>query len=236
MEWEKKLQKGRHRATHSIDDGQKMPYILCIWYQTLSKAHVKACHLLHLDVVSRIDLPDPTKAEDLQIRKEQPDPINNSNPADTYGLYTNTGTNQEACFTHGRRIPADRWWRRIRSRAPRQRRQQRCSPLQIAGPSRSPGGLSPPPVIQGPAAAPLPRTTDWWVRRSRRGAQEAEGASLRHGAPAGTTLWLARALPCQTHTHCKCSAWPSSNPLKWQLSSGQLERQILFIGGRVGIG
>ena len=187
-----------------------MPYLLYILYQTLSKSHVnRACHLLLLDAVPRVHLSDSTKAEDLQIGKSNltqlPIPIQL-----THTDYTNTGTNQEACFTHGRRIPADRW-RRIRSPAPRRQRQQRCSPLQISGRSRSPDGFSPPPVIQGPAAAPLPRTTDWWVRRSR-GAQE---ASSRHGAPAGTTLSLARALPCQTDTQCTCSARPSSNPLKW---------------------
>lgn len=111
--------------------------------------------------------------------------------------------NLSSCWS-GRRIPADR---RLRTRSPAPRRrqppqqQQRCSPLRSAGRSRSRGGRCPPLLTQGPAAALSPGTTNWWVGRSR-GAQDAEEASWRrHGAPAGTTLSLARATPCQTHTH-----------------------------------
>lgn len=134
-------------------------------------------------------------------------------------------------------IPADRWWR-TRSPAPRRRRQQqRCSPLQISVRSRSPGGLSPPPLIQGPAATSL-RTMDWWVRRSRCGGQE---ASSRHGAPAGTTLSLARALPCQTerHTHCPCpcsAARPIELRSSQMVSASSARERDVFIGSRVGIG
>jgi hypothetical protein len=156
--------------------------------------------------------------------------------------------NLSSCCS-GRRIPADR---RLRTRSPAPRRrqppqqQQRCSPLRSAGRSRSPGGLCPALVTQGPPAAPSPRTTNWWVGRSR-GAQDAEEASWRrHGAPAGTTLSLARATPCQTHTHTitlcvLCSAELQQSSRQWSalclalLGERERERDV-FIGSCVGIG